>query len=246
MKVLGIDIGGSGIKGAPVNTDSGEMLAERFRKPTPEPSRPNEVASAILELVNHFSWSGPIGCGFPSVVIHGKVFTAANIDESWINTDAAALITAVSGCQTTLINDADAAGMAEMKFGAGKDFTNGVVLMVTLGTGIGTALFTDRKLLPNTELGHLDIRGKDAERRASDATRQAKKLTWEEWSDRLNEYLQTMEKLFWPELIIVGGGVSKEYKKFFPFLRVRAKIVPALLLNNAGIVGAALSAAGPL
>jgi polyphosphate glucokinase len=245
MAVLGIDIGGSGIKGAPVDTQTGELVEPRFRIPTPEPSTPNDVATAVLDLVRHFQYSGPIGCGFPSVIIHGRVLTAANIDESWIGTDAAALFTAETGCVSTVINDADAAGLAEMKFGAGKDFQKGVVIMLTLGTGIGSAIFTDGHLVPNTEFGHLEIRGKDAEKRASDAARSVKNLSWQEWADRLNEYLQTMERLFSPELIIIGGGVSKESKKFFPYLNTEARVVPALLLNNAGIVGAALATERP-
>ncbi|MDD5368423.1 MAG: ROK family protein [Anaerolineaceae bacterium] len=241
MAVLGIDIGGSGIKGAPVDITTGEMVQPRFRIPTPAPATPNDVAAAVLELTQHFQYNGPIGCGFPSVIIHGKAITAANIDQGWIGTDVAALFTAETGCQATVINDADAAGLAEMKFGAGKDYQNGVVILLTLGTGIGSAVFTDGCLVPNTEFGHLQVRGKDAEKRASDAVRQVKELSWQEWADRLNEYLQMMEQLFSPELIIIGGGVSKESKKFFPYLITEARVVPALLLNNAGIVGAALA-----
>ncbi len=243
MTVMGIDIGGSGIKGAPVDTESGELLQARIRVPTPEPSKPIEVAHALAELLRKFDWKGPVGCGFPAVVRDGIVYTAANIDQGWIGTNAAALFAQETGCRTIVLNDADVAGMAEMKFGAGRDCQHGVVIMLTLGTGIGSAIFTDGHLLPNTEFGHMKIREKDAEKRASDAARQSKDLSWEKWSERLNEYLAEIEKLFWPDLIIIGGGVSKEYKKFFPYLRTQAKIVPAKLLNNAGIVGAALAGA---
>jgi polyphosphate glucokinase len=242
MAILGIDIGGSGIKGAPVNTRTGEMLAARFRLPTPEPSLPGEVAKAIHEIAMHFASEDPIGCGFPAVIRDGVVLTAANVDQSWIGTDAARLFANETGCPVRIINDADAAGMAEMRFGAGKDTQNGVVLVITLGTGIGTAIFTDGHLVPNTEFGHLMLRGKDAENRASDATRQRKDLSWPDYADRVNEYLREMEKLFWPDLIIIGGGISKEYLKFFPYLTTEARLVPAEMLNNAGIVGAAMAA----
>jgi polyphosphate glucokinase len=197
----------------------------------------------LAEWLRKFDWKGPVGCGFPAVVRDGMVYTAANIDQGWIGTNAAALFTQETRCRTIVLNDADVAGMAEMKFGAGRDCQRGVVIMLTLGTGIGSAIFTDGHLLPNTEFGHMKIREKDAEKRASDATRQSKDLSWEKWSERLNEYLAEIEKLFWPDLIIIGGGVSKEYKKFFPYLHTQAKIVPAKLLNNAGIVGAALAGA---
>jgi polyphosphate glucokinase len=176
------------------------------------------------------------------VVRAGKCITAANIHDNWIGVNIANLFTNATNCKTIVVNDADAAGLAEMRFGAGKDFSRGVVLMITLGTGIGTAIFVDGHLLPNTELGHIEIRGKDAERRASDATRQNKELSWRAWGERLNEYLQTMERLIWPDLIIIGGGVSKDYPRFFPYLETQARITPARLLNNAGIVGAALAA----
>jgi polyphosphate glucokinase len=243
MAVVGIDIGGSGIKGAPVDIETGEFIQERIRIPTPEPSKPLEVAKATAQLLSQFHWNGKVGCGFPSVVRRGIVYTAANIDPSWIGTDAATLFLKETGCPTFVLNDADAAGMAEMKFGAGREYQKGVVIMITLGTGIGSAIFTNGHLLPNTEFGHLTIRDKDAEKRASDAARQSKDLSWEKWSQRLNEYFAEIEKLFWPDLIIIGGGVSKESKKFFPYLHTQAKVVPAKLLNNAGIVGAALAGA---
>jgi polyphosphate glucokinase len=243
--ILGIDIGGSGIKGAPVNTQTGQMVAERFRLVTPEPSLPEAVAGVISEISRQFKWNGPIGAGFPSVVIRGVIMTAANIDQSWIGTDAAKLFSEKTGCPVTVINDADAAGLAEMRFGAGRNCQKGTVLMITLGTGIGSAIFTDGHLVRNTEFGHLEIRGKDAERRASDAAKQRKALTWPEYGGRVNEYLAQMERLFWPDLIIIGGGISKDHEKFFPYLTTRAKIVPAEMLNNAGIVGAAMAAENP-
>lgn len=241
MEVLGIDIGGSGIKGAPVETKTGAMLAPRFRIPTPKPSKPKPVAEVIAEIASHFNWQGPIGAGFPAVVHDGVTMSAANVHKKWIKKDAAALITEVTGCETCVINDADAAGLAEMAFGAGRD-RKGTVLIATLGTGIGTAIFTDGYLLPNTEFGHLEIKGLDAEVWTSDAARKREKLSWKKWARRLDVYLRTMERLISPDLIILGGGVSKKYKKYIPLLNLQAEIVPAQLLNEAGIVGAALGA----
>jgi len=243
MEVLGIDVGGSGIKGAIVNTETGAFKGERFRLPTPEKAKPEAVGDVISELVAHFSYKGIVGVGFPSVVIGGVVHTAANISENWLKLNAAELIKKKTGCPAIMINDADAAGVAEMKFGAGREFTShGVVLMLTLGTGIGSAIFTNGVLLPNTEFGHMKIRGKDAEHRSSDAVRQIKELSWKSWAKRLQEVISAYEALLWPDLIIVGGGVSKESKRFLPMIKTRAKIVPAELLNQAGIVGAAVFA----
>jgi polyphosphate glucokinase len=243
MKVLGIDIGGSGIKGAPVDTKRGEMLSERFRIETPQPAKPKPVAATVAKVARHFDWDGPIGCGFPSAVQHGIVRTAANIDNKWIGTDAAKLFSKATGCPVKVVNDADVAGLAEMRFGAGKGH-DGVVLLVTVGTGLGTVLFTEGHLLPNTELGHIEIRGKDAEERASDAARARLDLSWKKWAKHLDEYLHTMEALLWPDLVIIGGGASREkcFNKFVQHLTVEAKIVPAQLQNEAGIIGAALAA----
>ena len=241
MEILGIDIGGSGIKGALVNINSGEMTTERIRIPTPNPAKPKDVARVVAELAKGFEWHGPIGCGFPAVIRSGVALTAANIDLKWIETNAASLFSQSTGCPVLVINDADAAGVAEMTFGVGKG-RMGTVLVCTIGTGIGTALFTDGRLLANTELGHIKIRGKDAEHRASDAVRKDKALSWKKWASRLDEYLLEMERLFWPDLIILGGGVIKEHEKFLPLLSVQAEVVPARLLNDAGIVGAALAA----
>ena len=240
MKVLGIDIGGSGIKGAIVETKSGTMLEERYRLPTPQPSTPQAVADVVGVVARHFKWRGPIGCGFPAVVQHGVTMTAANVDQGWIGADAAALFAAATGCDVVVLNDADAAGIAEMKFGAGKG-RRGLVLIVTIGTGLGTALFVDGRLVPNMELGHIELRGEDAEMWASDAARQRKDLSWEGWAPYFNEYLTTLELLLWPDLIILGGGASKKFALFSPALTVKAEVVPARLRNEAGIVGAALA-----
>jgi polyphosphate glucokinase len=238
--VLGIDIGGSGIKGAPVDISTGEFLAERHRIETPTPATPEAIAQVIKQLAEHFNWTGSIGCGFPAVVQNGLVYTASNIDASWININAKKLFSKVTGLKVTVINDADAAGLAEMKFGAGKK-NKDFVLIITVGTGIGTAIFTRRKLLPNTELGHIQLHGDSAERYASDATRKKDELEWESWAGRFNEYLAALEKLFYPDLIILGGGLSKKPEKFLHLLTPRTPIVTARLQNNAGIVGAALA-----
>lgn len=241
MEILGIDIGGSGIKGAPVDTLTGSFLAERFRLPTPELAKPRAVAETMAEVVKQFDWQGPIGVGFPAAVRNGVALTAANIHNKWIGTNAGALFSEVTGCPVCVINDADAAGVAEMSFGAGRD-RKGVVLIVTIGTGLGTALFTDGHLLPNTELGHIEMDGEDAEHSASDAARKREDLTWKKWGQRLDLYLHRLEALFWPDLIILGGGVSKKPENFLPYLTVQAEILPAKLQNNAGIVGAAMAA----
>jgi polyphosphate glucokinase len=241
MEILGIDIGGSGIKGAPVDTQTGALTAPRYRIPTPIPAKPRAVADVVAEIVRHFGWQGAVGCGFPAVVRDGVTLTAANVHPRWIEKKASALFAEKTGCSVAVVNDADAAGLAEMAFGAGKG-QKGVVLMITIGTGLGSALFIDGKLLPNTEFGHLKIRGKDAELRASDAVRQEKMLTWKSWARRFDEFLLTMENLFWPDLMILGGGVSKKAEKFIPFLTVQTKVVPAQLLNDAGIIGSAMAA----
>lgn len=242
MRVLGIDVGGTGIKGAPVDTETGELLADRFRLRTPSPADPEAVAKTVAEVVRHFDFNGPIGCGFPAVVQHGVVKTAANIHKSWIGDNARTRFEDATGRTFTVANDADVAGLAEMRLGAGKG-CGGTVLVVTLGTGIGTALFVDGKLVPNTELGHIEIDGKDAEKRASESAREREELSWKKWAKRVDRYLDAMHAYLWPELIIIGGGVSKKHDKFIPLLSVDAEVVPAALRNEAGIVGAALSAA---
>jgi polyphosphate glucokinase len=240
MTVLGIDIGGTGIKGAPVNVETGTLLTEHFRVLTPHPATPDAVAGCVEEVVKHFEWTGEIGCTLPSVVKNGIVMTAANIDPSWIGTNAVTLFEAKTHCKTTVINDADAAGLAEMKFGAGRD-NKGLVFMCTLGTGIGSALFIHGLLVPNTELGHIEVGGKDAELRAAERIRLEKDLTWKGYAKRVNRYLLNIEKLLWPDLIIIGGGASKNASRFIPHLTVHAQVVPAQLLNDAGIAGAALA-----
>jgi polyphosphate glucokinase len=237
---LGIDIGGSGVKGAPVDVRTGELTADRFRLETPQPATPDAVAATVASVVQHFSWQGPIGLTVPGVVKHGVVHTAANIDHAWIGTDAAALFRTTTGQTCTVLNDADAAGIAEMRFGAGKG-RDGVVVMITLGTGIGCAVFNDGVLLPNTELGHLEMNGRDAEEQASARVREEENLSWKKWAERVDQYLDMMDHLLWPDLIIIGGGVSKRAEKFFPYLNTRAELLPAALQNEAGIVGAALN-----
>lgn len=245
VQILGIDIGGSGVKGAPVDSDTGELAAERYRIETPQPSAPKAVAEVVGQVAAHFSWSGPVGVTFPGVVTRGTVHTAANMDHGWTGVDAAALFAGVLDTGGTglpkVLNDADAAGVAEIAHGAGRG-RDGVVLMLTFGTGIGSALFLDGKLVPNTELGHIELRGKDAELRASARIREEKKLHWGEWAERVQEYLSAIEALLSPDLVIIGGGVAKHADKFVPDLRLRAEVVGAQLANAAGIVGAAMAA----
>jgi len=241
MIILGIDIGGSGIKGAPVDVERGTLTVEDYRIETPQPATPEAIGDAVADLVKHFAWQGPIGCTFPAVIKNGVAYSAANVDQSWIGTNGQELFQQKTGCPVLLLNDADAAGIAEAKFGAGKGY-KGVVLLLTLGTGIGSALIYNGKLVPNTELGHMDIRGKEAEHRASEHTREVKDLSWKKWAAAVDEYLLKLEALFSPNLFIIGGGISKKHDKFLPLLTVRTPVVPAQLLNEAGIVGAALSA----
>jgi polyphosphate glucokinase len=239
---LGIDIGGTGIKGAPVDTSTGELLASRLRVETPQPATPAAIATVVAGIARHFDWTGPIGAAFPAVVKQGTVLTATNIDKGWIGCDATRVFSnAVGGASVTVINDADAAGIGEMRFGAGKGRRD-VVAIVTLGTGIGFSVFFEGELVPNMQLGQISIRGKPAERRAAESARERKGLSWKEWAKRLNEYFDHLEALTWPDLIILGGGISTKSDKFVPLLRTRAELVPAALQNEAGIVGAALVA----
>jgi polyphosphate glucokinase len=240
---FGIDFGGTGIKGAPVDLASGELVHERVRIDTPKPATPEAVAEVFQKIVDAFPASStPVGVTVPGIVQRGVVLSAANIDKSWMGEDADAIFTKALGREVHVVNDADAAGFAEARFGAAKDVP-GTVLLATLGTGIGTALIVDGKLVPNTELGHIEIDGHDAETRAADSARDAEGLSWEEWAERLQRYFSTVENLFWPDLIVVGGGVSKKADKFLPLLDLRTPIVPAALRNDGGIVGAALLAA---
>ena len=239
-QILGIDVGGSGIKGAPVDVQSGKLTAERIRIKTPDKAEPNPVAEVVQQIAQSFDWSGPIGIGFPAPIKAGVAMMAANVSEKWVGVNADDLFTKTTGLPCTMINDADAAGLAEMSFGAGRG-QEGSVIMVTLGTGIGSAVFYRGNLLPNTEFGHIEIKGKDAELRASDAARQHDDLSWEKFAKRLDRYLEMMNKLFWPDLFIIGGGISKEHEKFLPLLKIKVPVVPAQLLNEAGIIGAALA-----
>ena len=246
MQILGIDVGGTGIKAAIVDTATGDLLCERIRIATPRPATPKAIGSALQGLVRQLQWSGPIGMGFPAAIQHGIARTAANIDKSFIGLPVAEFFSAQTGCPVFVANDADVAGMAEMHFGAGRD-ERGVVLIVTIGTGLGTALFSNGHLLPNTELGHILLEnGIEAERYASEAVRITKKLKWKEWGKRFNLYLATMEGLLWPDLIILGGGVSRKLEKFAPMISVRSPVVAASFLNQAGVVGAALFAEAEL
>ncbi len=242
---FGIDIGGSGIKGAPVDLGQGEFRAERLRFPTPQPSTPEAVAAVVQDILTPFgrrSGTRPIGVTFPAVIQHGVARTAANVDSRWIGTDVDSLLTERLGRPVAVINDADAAGLAESRYGAAKG-VNGVVFMATLGTGIGSALIVDGQVVPNTEFGHIEVGGKDAETRAADSARERDELSWEQWAKRLQRYFTTIENLLWPDLIVVGGGVSKKSAKYLPLLNLRTPIVPATLLNDGGIIGAALHAA---
>jgi polyphosphate glucokinase len=241
MHILGIDIGGSGIKGAPVDLKTGRLLAERLRIKTPKKGEPEPIAEVVNQIAQSFEWKGRIGIGFPAPVKSGITLMAANISEKWVGANADALFSKFTGCECTTINDADAAGLAEMTFGAGRG-QPGTVIMLTLGTGIGSAVFHRGQLLPNTEFGHMEMDGEDAEHRASDAARQRDDLSWKKYAKRLDKYLKTMENLFWPDLFIIGGGISKESDKFLPLLTIETHVVPAQLLNEAGIVGAALGA----
>ncbi|MBO0804394.1 MAG: ROK family protein [Nocardiopsaceae bacterium] len=244
MHVLGIDIGGTGIKGAPVDIATGQLLTERKKILTPHPATPEAVTAVVKELAAQFDWSGVTGATFPGVITGGTVRTAANVDTAWIGTDAASAFGEAIGGEVTVLNDADAAGVAEMTFGAGKG-ERGTVLMLTFGTGVGSALFAGGVLVPNTEFGHIEIRGKDAEKRASEHAKETHDWGWKDWSERVEEYMEHMEALLSPDLIIVGGGISKDSDKWVPRLKgVRARIVPATMHNDAGIVGAAMAASG--
>jgi polyphosphate glucokinase len=242
MQALGIDIGGTGIKGAPVDLATGQLVTDRKKIATPRPATPEAVKEVVKELAQSFGWTGVVGATFPGVVVNGTIRTAANVDKSWIGTDAASLFGKAIGADVAVLNDADAAGIAEMTFGAGVG-VQGTVLMLTFGTGVGSALFVDGVLVPNTEFGHIEIRGKDAEKRASERGKTDHGWGWKDWTERVSEYLQHLEALLSPGLIIVGGGISKESEKWVPLLTgVQAKIVPAALHNDAGIVGAAMAA----
>jgi polyphosphate glucokinase len=238
MKVLGIDIGGSAIKGAPVETSTGRLLGERFKIETPLLLSPAEMADAAGMIAAHFKWRGPVGIGFPGVIHGTKILTSANLDKKFIGIDGIRLFGRATGLPVALTNDAAAAGLAEMRFGAGRNF-GGKALLLTLGTGVGSVLFFRGSLFP-CELGHLQMGGRDAERRVAASVRHRKGLSWKEWGCRLGEYIAILENILWPELIVIGGGVSAKHRKFFKYVKPRVRMVPAEFLNEAGIVGAAL------
>lgn len=240
-KAFGVDVGGSGIKGSVVDVETGTLADERFRIETPQPSTPGAVTDVVKTVVDHFGWSGAVGVAFPAVVQRGVVRTAANIDESWVGVNADAQLEAALGADVTMLNDADAAGVAEMRFGEGAEMS-GLVLLLTFGTGIGSALFHDGRLVPNTEFGHLEFRGMIAEHYAAGrlVERDEMRLDW--WASRVNEYLVHLERVVSPDLFVFGGGISKRFDEFAEFFETRAPVRPAKLRNNAGIVGAALAA----
>ena len=241
MEILGIDIGGSGIKGAIVDTATGELKSERIRLVTPQPATPEAVAQTLKELVDQIGYKGPIGCGFPARVINGEVLTAANIDKSWINVKVEDLFSKVTGQKVFVANDADVAGLAELTFGAVKDY-KGPVLFLTIGTGIGSALFINGQMYPNTEFGHIKFKGDIAEHYCSDAVREREELGYKEWGERLNKILEYIAFLTQPDFIVLGGGVSKKFEKYESKLTLSTKVVPATTLNLAGIIGAAMYA----
>jgi polyphosphate glucokinase len=239
VKVLGIDIGGTGIKGAVVDTNKGVFKTDRLRILTPRPATPEAVSAVVDQITAHFEWDGPLGCTFPGVVTHGVIRTAANLGDDWIGLEASAQLG--GDLDVTVMNDADAAGLAEASFGGG-DAHKGVVVLLTLGTGIGSALMYHGKLVPNTELGHLPLHGGDAEKYAAESVRERDGLSWQEWAGRVSEYLQVVEDLLWPDLFILGGGVSKEPDPWLPQVQCRTPVTTARLKNKAGIIGAALQA----
>jgi polyphosphate glucokinase len=238
---IGIDIGGTGIKGAPVDLDTGVLAAERVRIPTPSPSTPDAVTAAVREVLDQINVPGPVGVTMPSVVTNGVIRTAANIDKSWIGTNAVNLLVQATGRAITVMNDADAAGVAEMRYGAGAGRT-GTVVMVTLGTGIGSAVFVNGILVPNSELGHIHLHHGEAEDWAAESVRERDDLSWKEYASRLDDYLDLLHRLFWPELIIIGGGASRKADKFLPLMNVATEVVAAKMQNEAGIIGAAMLA----
>jgi len=241
MDILGIDVGGTGIKGAPVDTDTGSLLAERYRLLTPDGAKPGPVAEVVRSVAMQFDWHAPIGCGFPAVIRNGVAETAANINQKWIGTNVVELFSEATECPVYVLNDADAAGLAEVTFGAGKGVL-GVLMMITIGTGLGSALFIDGILVPNTELGHIEVECDEAESIASDEVRKHQDLSWKKWAKRLDKYLNTLENLFHPDLMILGGGAVKNQDQFIPLLTLHTRVIPAELGNDAGIIGAALAA----
>lgn len=239
--ILGVDVGGSGIKGAVVDTETGELQQERIRLDTPHPATPKAVSATFAELVRQHDYKGLIGCGFPAIVKSGEVRSAANISDKWIGRNAIEVFSMACNCPVEVLNDADAAGMAEMHFGHGKG-EEGVALMITIGSGLGSALFIDGKLVPNTEFGHMKMMGKAAEVFASSKARKSEDLSWEEWGERFDKYLRYVKRILNPDLVLLGGGASKRFDKYRDQLTVDLRVKPAELRNTAGIIGAALHA----
>ncbi len=239
---FGVDVGGSGIKGGIVDMDTGLLIGDRVKLLTPQPATPSAVARTIAEVVNGFGWTGPLGVTYPGVVTHGVVQTAANVDKAWIGTNARDIISGELGGQAvTILNDADAAGLAEQHYGAGKD-KQGVVVLLTFGTGIGSALIHNGTLIPNTEFGHLEVGGKEAEHRAASSVKERKGWSYEKWAKQVTRVLVAIENAIWPDLFIAGGGISRKADKWIPLLENRTPVVAAALQNTAGIVGAAMAA----
>ncbi|KRD08776.1 polyphosphate glucokinase [Mycobacterium sp. Root265] len=241
---FGVDVGGSGIKGGIVDLDTGELVGERFKLATPQPATPDAVATTVAAVVREFGWTGKLGVTYPGVVTNGIVRTAANVDKGWIGTDAAKVISAeLGGQEVTVLNDADAAGLAEERYGAGKDNT-GLIVLLTFGTGIGSAVIHNGVLLPNTEFGHLEVGGKEAEHRAASSVKERKEWNYQRWTEEVTKVLVAVENAIWPDLFIAGGGISRKADRWIPMLKNRVPVVPAALLNSAGIVGAAMAAQG--
>ena len=239
---FGVDVGGSGVKGGIVDLDTGALIGDRFKILTPQPATPKAIAKTVAAVVKEFNWTGPLGVTYPGVVTNGTVRTAANVDKAWIGTDASEVISAqLNGQPVTVLNDADAAGLAEEKFGAGRDNT-GIVVLLTFGTGIGSAVIHNGILLPNTEFGHLEVGGKEAEHRAASSIKDTKGWSYERWTEEVTKVLVVVENAIWPDLFIAGGGISRKADKWIPLLKNRTPVVPAALLNTAGIVGAAMAA----
>lgn len=239
---FGIDVGGSGIKGGIVDLESGQLVGDRFKLPTPQPATPEAVAKTVAAVVNEFGWTGPLGVTYPGVVTHGVARTAANVDKSWVGANARDIISKeLDGQELVVLNDADAAGLAEERYGAGKDKT-GLVVLLTFGTGIGSAVIHNGILLPNTELGHLEVGGKEAEHRAASSVRDSRGLSYKKWAKQVTKVLVAIENAFWPDLFIAGGGISRKADHWVPLLTNRTAVLPAALQNTAGIVGAAMAA----
>ncbi|WP_422747990.1 polyphosphate--glucose phosphotransferase [Mycobacterium sp. WMMD1722] len=239
---FGIDVGGSGVKGGIVDLDTGQLVGERFKLPTPQPATPDAVAATIAQVVREFGWTGKLGVTYPGVVTNGVVHTAANVDKSWLGVNAQQVYSAaLDGQPVTVLNDADAAGLAEERFGAGKDNT-GVIVLLTFGTGIGSAVIHNGILLPNTEFGHLEVGGKEAEHRAASSVKERKDWSYERWTVEVTKVLVAIENAIWPDLFIAGGGISRKADKWIPLLKNRTPVVAAALQNSAGIVGAAMAA----